>query len=45
METVDIENGLMDTEGEGEGGKNGESSTETYVLPCVKLDSWWRFPV
>ena len=22
-----------------------ESSTETYVLPCVKLDSWWRFPV
>ena len=30
---VDMENGLMDTAGEGEGGKNWKSSTETYVLP------------
>ena len=32
MET-DIENRLMDTEGGGEGGMNGESSMETYIPP------------
>ena len=33
---TDIENRIMDTVGEGEGGANGESSRETYKLPCVK---------
>ena len=31
---ADIENGLMDTVGEGEGGKNWESSTETCITVC-----------
>ena len=30
------ENRLVDTAGEGEGGTNRESITETYALPCVK---------
>ena len=41
MET-DIENRFLDMGGgeEGEHGTNGESSMETYTLPCVKyLDS------
>ena len=29
-----IEDRLLDTAGEGEGGTNWESSTETYTLPC-----------
>ena len=29
-------NRLVDKVGEGEGRTNGESSTETYILPCVK---------
>ena len=33
---TDIENGLMDTAGEGEGGKNWESSIDIYTLSCVK---------
>ena len=33
---TDIENKPLDTEGEGEGGTNGESSMETYTLPYVK---------
>ena len=33
---ADIENGLVDTVGEGEGGTNSKSSIETYILPCVK---------
>ena len=33
---ADIENGLMDTVGEGEGGRNWESRTYIYILPCVK---------
>ena len=33
---ADTENKLADTVGEGEGGTNGESSTETYMLPYVK---------
>ena len=40
---VDIENGLMDTGKEVEGGKNCESSTETCAFSCVKLDSWLEF--
>ena len=32
----DIENGLVDTVGEGERGVNGESSVDIYILPCVK---------
>ena len=33
---TDIQNRLVDTVGEGEGGTNGENSIETYTLPCVK---------
>ena len=33
---ADIENTLVDTVGEGKGGKNWESGTETYALPNVK---------
>ena len=33
---TDIENGLLDAVGEGEGGTNWESSRETYTLPYVK---------
>ena len=33
---IDIENNLVDTVGEGEGGTNGENSTDMYHLPCVK---------
>ena len=32
------ESGLVDTAGEGEGGTNGERSTDIYILPC-KMDS------
>ena len=32
---ADLENGLVDTIGEGEGGTNSKSSIETYILPCV----------
>ena len=32
----DVENGLVDTAGEGEGGTNWESSIETYTLAHVK---------
>ena len=33
----DIGNRLVDTVGEGEGGMNRETSTETYASPYVKL--------
>ena len=33
---ADAENRLVDTVGEGEGGMNGESSVETYILTYVK---------
>ena len=33
---ADVENGLVDTEGEGESGLNWESSTDIYTLPCIK---------
>ena len=33
---ADIDNGLVDTAGEGEGGTNWERGAETYVLPYVK---------
>ena len=33
---ADIENRLVETAREGEGGMNGESSIETYALPYVK---------
>ena len=32
------ESGPVDTAGEGEGGMNGEHSTDIYILPC-KMDS------
>ena len=31
----DVENGLVDTVGEGESGTNGESSTDIYILSRV----------
>ena len=33
---TDIENRLVDTAGEGEGGTNWQNSMETYALPYVK---------
>ena len=33
---ADVQNGLVDTEQEGEGGTNWESSIDKYTLPCVK---------
>ena len=33
---ADVENGFADTAGGGEAGRNWESSTEKYILPCVK---------
>ena len=33
---ADIENGLSDAAGEGEGGTNTASSADIYTLPCVK---------
>ena len=37
---ADVDNGLVDTAGEGEGGTNWESSTDIYILPgiyiCIK---------
>ena len=33
---ADIENGHVDTEGEGEGGMNWEIRTDIYTLPYVK---------
>ena len=33
---ADIENRLVGTVGEGEGGTNSKSNTETYTLPYVK---------
>ena len=40
-----IEDRLMDTMGEGEGGTDWESSMETQTLPYVQLDSQWEFTV
>ena len=31
-----VENGLVDTAGEGEGVMNSENSTDIYTLSCVK---------
>ena len=36
---TDIENRLVATGGEGDGGMSWDSSTETYTLPYVKLES------
>ena len=41
---ADTENRLMDTEGEGKGGINWQSSTETYITIC-KIDRQWEFAV
>ena len=38
-----MENRLADTEGEGEGGMNGESSLETFTLSYVKQISFSFF--
>ena len=40
---ADIENRLLDTVGEGEGGTNGKSSIGTYTLPYATLDSQGEF--
>ena len=44
---TDIEARLMDKGAgkEGEGEANGESNMETYMLPCIKIDSQWKFAV
>ena len=42
---ADMENRLMDTAVEGEGGTSWESSVETCALPYVKLDSQWKFVI
>ena len=40
---ADVENGLVDTVGEGDSGTNGESSINIYTLPYVKqIDSLWE---
>ena len=41
---TDIENRLVDTVGEGEGGTNWETSMETYITIC-RIDSQCKFPV
>ena len=41
---ADIEKSLVDTLGKGEGGTNGESSTETYTLPRVKQIASGKLP-
>ena len=41
---ADVQNELLDTAGEGEGGKNWESSLETYITVC-KLGSQWEVVV
>ena len=41
---VDIEESLVDTLGKGEGGTNGESSTETYTLPLAKQTASGKLP-
>ena len=33
---TDVYNGLLDSEGEGEGGMNWENGTETCILSCKK---------
>ena len=33
---MEIENGRVDTVGEGDSGTNGESSINIYTLPCAK---------
>ena len=40
----DRENSLLDTAGEEEGGKNSESSIETYITMCER-DRHWEFVV
>ena len=41
---ADIENGLVDTVGEGEGGTNGESGVDIYKLSYEK-ESWWEVAI
>ena len=41
---ADVQNELLDTAGQGEGGKNWESSLETYITVC-KLDRQWEVVV
>ena len=31
-----VDNGLVDTAGEGQGERNGASGTDVYTLPCIK---------
>ena len=33
---LDVENGAVDTEREGESGTNGKSSINVYTLSCIK---------
>ena len=41
---ADIENGLVDTAGEGEGGTNWESGTEMYTSPSVEQTASGKLP-
>ena len=41
---ADVENGLVDTAGEGEGGVTWERSTDTNRLPCVKQTAGATLP-
>ena len=41
---ADVENRLVNTTGEGDGGTNGESSTETYPLPNVEETANGKLP-
>ena len=41
---ADVENGLADTVGEGEGGMNGESRISIYTGLCVKWRSAEKLP-
>ena len=36
---TDTEDRFLDTVGEGEGGTNRDSSTDTYTLPCIKRET------
>ena len=33
---TDVQNGLLDSEGEGEGGMIWENGTETFILSCKR---------
>ena len=42
---ADVENRLVDTAGEGEGGMDGESSIETQCITICVIKNQWEFAV